>query len=118
MESINWVGTAITFIAAFGGVAVGYGIIKTQVSSNKEDIKTLWQRYGTIMGENGKEPLFVRDRDCTRRVDAMGNSIASIVEKVVEQGKSIKGIQNFARHWMQREGMTIVEINRIINGGN
>lgn len=118
MEHINWIGTAVTFIAAFGGVAVGYGIIKTQVSSNKEDIGALWQKYSTIMGEGGKDPLFVRERDCDKRVGAMQSSIMAIGDKVIEQGKSLRGIQNFARHWMQREGMTIVEINKIINGGN
>jgi len=118
LQSIDWVGTAVTFLAAFGGVAVGYGIIKARVDSNKEDIGVLWQKYSTIMGEGGKDPIFVRERDCDKRVGVMQSSIMAIGDKVIEQGRSLKGLQNFARHWMQREGMTIVEINRIINGGS
>jgi len=116
LEHINWIGTIITFFSAFGGVAVGYGIIKSQVSTNEKNIEKIWSRYAKIMGENGSDPIFVRNRDCDKRVNAMQSTLLSVSEKVVDQGKSLMGLQNFARHWMQREGMTILEINRIING--
>lgn len=58
------------------------------------------------------------DTQCNARHSALDDKIGMIDQRTRSHGKALSGLQNFAR-WMlaKKEGLSLSEVNKIINGG-
>jgi hypothetical protein len=93
----------------FLGVGVGVGVFKTTISNAVKDIELLKRRQAHIRGEdNGGIPKYVLGTSCAEH---RGNCI----NVLTKQDKAIDALDNFARWWMQKEGLHIEDINKILN---
>lgn len=105
------------------GVGIGIGMFKSTVKQIRKDISTIIKKQDVLRGTNdGKgEPLFVPMTEClTERVRCLktkDDKFGLISSEMKEHHSSIRALENFARWWMQKEGLTIGEINSILNKG-
>jgi hypothetical protein len=114
MHIINLV---LTFVIGMLGVAVGYGALKNEVKNNKEDIDELKTWRMAVEGNPGNNSAYIRRNECADRHKAIEGQMKDIKNQCEKQAKATAGLQNFAR-WMltKKEGLTLVEVDKIING--
>jgi hypothetical protein len=102
------------------GVGIGIGMFKSTVKQIRKDIAGIMRKQDILRGEgNGKGiPLFVPFGECStsrsRCVNIKEGKFELIASEMKEHHSSIKALENFARWWMQKEGLTISEINNIL----
>ena len=101
------------------GVGIGIGMFKSTIKQVKDDVQVIRRRQARLRGEdNGGIPIFVtRDVCRDRRDDCSSTSngkMQSVCDDLIKHTKSIKALDNFARWWMQKEGLAISEINKIL----
>lgn len=101
------------------GVGIGIGMFRSTVKQVKEDLEKIKRRQARLRGEDdGGVPLYMLRSDCkTLRHDCRMDSeskMEDVVQDLLGHTKSIKALDNFARWWMQKEGLKIEDINRIL----
>lgn len=99
--------------------AVGWGIRQNQVIVNKENIKKLWDNWDDLRGsKTGGAPLFINRSECSEISKDLKNEICKVKKSVEEQAKELNKVQNFARWFLiEKEGMSLKEVNEVLNGG-
>jgi len=106
--------------AGLVGVGIGIGIFKRDIKQIKKDIDRIIKRQDILRGnDNGKErPLYVSLTECigerARCVGIKEGKFGEITVEMKEHRRSIKALENFARWWMQKEGLNIREIQSIL----
>ena len=105
--------------AGLVGVGIGIGIFKRDIKQIKKDISGIMRKQDVLRGENdGKVPLYVPFGECldfrSRCVGIKEGKFAILTDEMKDHHSSIKALENFARWWMQKEGLTISEINNIL----
>lgn len=126
MEVVNIVTFVQAGIAAGSGlvgVGIGIGLFKTTIKRLSDDIESIKDRQSILRGEkDGISPIYMSRIDCVEKRSACGktnkDSYDEICEDISEHTKAIRSLNNFARWWMQKEGLKIEDINRILDGGN
>lgn len=101
------------------GVGIGIGIFKSTVNQFKADLERIKQRQARIRGEdNGGIPIFMTRETCDEIRDkcaaAASNRMISVSANIDRHTVSIKSLENFARWWMQKQGLNIKEINDVL----
>lgn len=117
--SVQIVQMVMTASAGLIGVGIGIGMFKSSVQQVRNDLKALQRKQARLRGEdNGNVPLFMSRSYCERlRQDCLLSSsekMQACSEHIGRHSKSIKSLENFARWWMQKEGLKIEEINKIL----
>lgn len=117
---------ALTGSAGLLGIGVGIGMFKgtlvqfkKDIAEIKKDIEIVRKRQAKLRGEdNGNTPVYMVRNDCieVRRLcgQAGQDQVSSITRNIDAHTKNIKSLENFARWWMQKEGLAIHEINEIL----
>ena len=110
----------ISSAAGLFGVGVGVGLFRGSVKQMQKDLERVQYKQIRLRGEdNGGIPLYVTKKSCDilRSTYNLVHSekAQNINENLKEHTLSIKSLNNFARWWMQKEGLSIDEINRILN---
>lgn len=105
--------------AGLFGVGVGWGIIKTRLNQISENVKRIQQRQARLRGEdNGGLPLYVTRDTCLTLRDGCGRGVdekmVAINANIAAHTSQINGLTNFARWFLQDKGLTINEINKIL----
>lgn len=99
---------ALTGGTGLVGVGIGIGLFKGAIKQVKRDIEDIKRRQSRLRGDdNGLKPLFVPKDDCKY----LRGQCAGLTDG---HTRSIKSLENFARWWMQKEGLKIEEINIIL----
>lgn len=124
-DPLTWVtlvNASISATAGLVGVGIGLGIFRTNIKRNADEIVILRDRQARLRGEgNGSPSVFMPRGSCLdirencaklrlTRQDMIDNDIS-------EHTRTIKALENFARWWMQKEGLKIEDINKILAGG-
>ena len=106
----NLIGAAITLGVGLLGVGVGWGALKAQAAGNAKRIVKIETEIDHMTGRNpGGQPQWVRRDECAARH-------SEITDQLREQARAIKSLQRFAQWKMAKDGATLPEINRTLNG--
>lgn len=121
MTHMQIIQMAISGGAGLLGVGIGIGMFKSTIKQVKDDVLYLRRRQARLRGEdNGGVPVFVTRDSCIKNRDdcmSVANGKMQLVcDDLLAHTKSIKSLDNFARWWMQKEGLLISEINQILSG--
>jgi len=113
----------ISFGAGLFGVGVGIGMFKSIVNQVKLDLANIKKRQARLRGEdNGALPVFRTRLNCDIMRAQCGaastDKMQTVVEDLIRHAKSIRALDNFARWWMQKEGLKIEDINKILGDDN
>jgi len=116
---IDLIQVSLTAVAGFFGAGVGIGMFRGTVDQLKKDVQWMKDRQARLRGEtNGGKPMYIMREDCQQeRTDCaavVNGKIQLICNDLSGHGSSIKSLENFARWWMQKEGLRIEEINQIL----
>jgi hypothetical protein len=123
-DPLTWVtilNAGISGCAGLVGVGIGLGIFRTNIKRNSDEIVVLKGRQARLRGEgNGNPSVFMPRGHC---VDIREHCAKLRItrdratdEDLAAHSKTIKALENFARWWMQKEGLHIEDINRILDG--
>ena len=113
----------ISFGAGLLGVGIGIGMFKSVVNQVKLDLVNIKKRQARLRGEdNGALPVFRTRLNCDIMRAQCGaaatDKMQTVVEDLTRHTKSIRALDNFARWWMQKEGLQIDDINKILGDDN
>ena len=116
---IDLIQIGVTAVAGFFGAGVGIGMFRGTVDQLKKDVEWMKGRQARLRGEsNGGKPLYIMREDCLQErqeCSAIVNGrLGMVCNDLSAHGSSIKSLENFARWWMQKEGLRIEEINQIL----
>jgi hypothetical protein len=109
----------LTFFIGIIGIAVGYGILKQQAKTSGEDIKKIKECLSVIDGSHPESKgvsIFIKRNECMEKEEETGRQIGEVRLRLDAQHRALKGLQNFARHQLEREKLPLIEINKILNG--
>lgn len=97
---------AVPLVTGILGVAVGWGVFKTRMTHAEKAITELKEHK-------------VWDTQCRAQHTEFAGKIKKLNTASEGHGKALSGLQNFAR-WVltKKEGLSLPEVNRIINGGD
>lgn len=103
------------------GVGIGVGVFKATIKQIIEDIREIKRKQSVLRGgEAGDLPIYMTRLTCGDFRQACFKTIADkledVDESITEHHECIKGLNNFARWFMQKEGATMKEINETLNG--
>jgi len=106
--------------AGLVGVGVGIGLFKGTVKQIQKDIAIIQTKQRKLRGEdNGSIPIYMSRAGCILSRDdcltAAALKLHVVNNDIKEHAKSINALSNFARWWMQKEGLKIEEINTILD---
>ncbi len=106
--------------AALFGVGVGVGLFKGTIKQIQKDVLAMQNRQDKLRGaDNGNIPLYMGRDSCLALRDGCGkitDSRMKIINKDLKDHTcAIKSLNNFARWWMQKSGLEIDEINKILS---
>lgn len=112
----------ISAAAGFIGVGIGVGVFRTSINNAikqiKEDILEIKRKQAKLRGEDGTGPRYISSEACGNFRNYCANMsegrMKQICNDITEHTKSIQSLSNFARWWMQKEGLTIDQINKIL----
>jgi hypothetical protein len=109
----------ITAGAGFLGIGIGIGVFKREITYIKRQLKTIQARQSRLRGDdNGGLPVFRTRLNCEalrhQCMNISDSKMSTVLEDIGEHTGSIRALDNFARWWMQKEGLTITEINNIL----
>ena len=115
MTHLQWAQIFISGGTGLLGVGIGVGILKGTVKQIRKDISGIMRKQDVLRGENdGKVPLYVPFGECldfrSRCVGIKEGKFAILTDEMKDHHSSIRALENFARWWMQKEGLTISEI--------
>ena len=118
---LNFVQFGINAAAGLLGVGLGFGFYKSKFDRMVEDIVSIKAKQAKLRGEdNNNLPLYQRREDCLQdRHECMieeNNRSLIITAELRDHKTSIKTLENFARWMMQKDGLSIKEINEILAG--
>ena len=110
---------AITGGTGLLGIGMGIGIFKSTINQFKARLEKVELRQSKIRGEdNGGIPIFMTRSTCNEeraKCAAAGESRMSGVSSNMDKHTvSIQSLENFARWWMQKQGLNISEINEVL----
>jgi len=113
----------ISFGAGLFGVGIGIGMFKSVVTQVKLDLVSIKKRQARLRGEdNGALPVFRTRLNCDIMREQCGaastGKMQTVVEDLIKHTKAIRALDNFARWWMQKEGLKIDDINKILGDDN
>ena len=113
----------VSFGAGLLGVGIGIGMFKSVVNQVKLDLVNIKKRQARLRGEdNGALPVFRTRLNCDIMRAQCGavatDKMQTVVEDLTRHTKSIRALDNFARWWMQKEGLKIDDINKILGDDN
>ena len=119
MTHLQWAQIFISGGTGLLGVGIGIGVFKSTVKQIRKDILGIMRKQDVLRGENdGKAPLYVPFGECldyrSRCVGIKEGKFTILTDGMKDHHSSIKALDNFARWWMQKEGLTISEINNIL----
>lgn len=122
MPEPNFINYAISAIAGAFGVGVTWGTMMIKFRQQESRITKVEDRQARLRGEmNGGTPVYMPQTTCADlRVHCHGDSERTALElaqEVVDHSRSIRALENFARWWMQKEGLNITQINDILGVG-
>ncbi|MBU4317052.1 MAG: hypothetical protein KKF30_07240 [Proteobacteria bacterium] len=105
--------------AGIMGLGIGIGMFRSMVTQVKKDLESIKMRQARLRGEDvGGLPLYMLRSACDAvRMQCTANAerrIDEVFDDLIQHANSIKALDNFARWWMQKEGMKIEDINRIL----
>lgn len=109
----------MTFFIGIIGIAVGYGILKQQAKTSIDDIKKIKECLSVIDGSHPDSKgvsIFIKRNECEEKEEENVRQIGEIKLRLDGQHKALKGLQNFARHQLETEKLSLIEINKILNG--
>lgn len=127
MNEAQIIQTLMSAGAGLFGVGVGVGLfrglikqIQGVIKQLQKDLDRVQYKQIKLRGEdNGGLPMYVtRDTCISMRKDCErinSNKIEVLREDVKTHTRTIRSLENFARWWMQKEGLNIDEVNRILN---
>lgn len=109
----------ISFGAGLFGVGIGIGMFKSVVTQVKLDLVKIKKRQARLRGEdNGGLPVFRTRLNCDIMREQCGvaanGKMQLVVDDLLVHTRSIRALDNFARWWMQKEGLKIEDINKIL----
>lgn len=109
----------ISACAGFLGVGIGIGVFKKEIANIKEEVSRLGRRQVRLRGEeNGELPIYRTRLNCEalrhQCMNVSNGKMELVVQDLLRHTASIKALDNFARWWMQKEGLNITEINTIL----
>ena len=121
MTHLQIIQVTITAAAGTLGVGVGLGIFKNDIRQIKKDLKNVKDRQARLRGEdNSGVPRYVSLSTCremrTHCNEDRKAKTDCLLDELDTHSVSIKALNNFARWWMQKEGLSIQEINDILKG--
>ena len=113
----------VSFGAGLLGVGIGIGMFKSVVNQVKLDLVNIKKRQARLRGEdNGALPVFRTRLNCDIMREQCGTAstgkMQTVVEDLIKHTKAIRALDNFARWWMQKEGLKIDDINKILGDDN
>jgi len=110
-EVVGW-GTLISFLSGIVGVSVGFGMLRSNVINLTKQLASLQREWNVFRGVGGNpgEPAFIRRVECEGVHAETTEEMKHIIRKV-------DGVRNVLR-WMltQKEGMGLVEVQKLLNG--
>lgn len=106
----------IPFMAVLVGAAIAYGALRNQVKTITKELAELQKGWSKLVGNPGGNPAYIKRSECNEKTEAISEKIGHLVKKIDSQGGNIKSFQNFARYMLTKEGLTIVEVEEILNG--
>lgn len=127
MTGIQIAQTIISASAGLFGVGVGVGMfrgtikqIHSTIKQIQKDMEIVQYKQRRLRGEdNGSIPLYITRNGCFTLREGCEKKYNELLKSVntdlQEHKKAIKSLENFARWSMQREGLKIEEINKILN---
>lgn len=109
----------VTACAGFIGVGIGIGVFKREIKQIKLDIIKLTKKQERLRGEaNGDLPVFRTRLNCEalrhQCMNVSNGKMSTVMEDLIAHTVAIRALDNFARWWMQKEGLNISEINNIL----
>ena len=113
----------ISFGAGLLGVGIGIGMFKSVVTQVKLDLANIKQRQARLRGEDdNNSPVYRTRTNCdimrSQCAVASGSKMDVVANDLLAHTKSIRALDNFARWWMQKEGVKIEDINRILTNND
>ena len=104
---------AMTALAGIGGVGITLGLFSGGVKSLKQEVASIKIRQSKLRGEdNGVVPIFMGRGECITYRDNCGTRMCA---SLTAHQHDIKRLDNFARWWMQKEGLSISDINKVLD---
>lgn len=107
----------LTFGAGVAGVAAGWAGMRVQIRRNTKDIAGLRRDVDKITGNPAGLPVYVRRDECAARTNEIREEIGGLRREFKTQGRRLVGLQSFARHLLTKEGLSLSEVNDILDGG-
>lgn len=115
MEQIILAVIPLAVILVGGWIA--YGSVRNQVETSAREIDKLRKAFLELTGNPGNDPAYIKRSECVERTKIIGEQIEHVKKKIDNQGRAIKGFENFARYFLtKREGLSLVEVEKILNG--
>lgn len=101
------------------GVGIGIGLFKSSITQIRKDVDKIVHRQARLRGEdNGGVPIYMTTQGCnTLRSQCEGSvsgKIQDLQKDLCKHTKSIRAFDNFARWWMQKEGVRLEDVNKIL----
>lgn len=111
----------ISACAGILGVGVGLGMFRGTIKGIRADLDAIKKRQAKIRGEdNGGFPMYMTRKTCrevrTHCKNDRQDKTDCLLDELNNHSDSIRGLNNFARWWMQKEGLDITQINYILKG--
>lgn len=119
IDHFEVVQAVISLITGIFGVGIGVGIFKRDIRQVKKDLAYVIDRQDKLRTSySGGLPLYMPRITCDEIREDCSADRAKKAEKVIDEitihTKNIRSLENFARWWMQKEGLTIEQINKIL----
>jgi len=120
MDELNLINMAFSAGAGLLGVGVGIGLFKSTIQHMQEELKVVQKKQQRLRGEdNAGIPVFMTKTSCESLRNQCGmltdGKFVNVSKDILKHTKAIKSFENFARWWMQENGLKIDEINRILD---
>ncbi|MBU4470316.1 MAG: hypothetical protein KJ741_07665 [Proteobacteria bacterium] len=120
MDHVQLINMGFTAGAGLIGIGVGIGVFRNTIKQIKEEIVSVKAKQSMLRGEDSglAAPIYMPRSWCELERTRCGLNSSVKMEKVcddlIAHTESIRALDNFARWWMQKEGLKIEEINAIL----
>ncbi|MBU4317684.1 MAG: hypothetical protein KKF30_10465 [Proteobacteria bacterium] len=120
LDHVQLINMGFTAGAGLIGIGVGIGVFRNTIKQIKEEIVSVKAKQSMLRGEDSglAAPIYMPRSWCELERTRCGLNSSVKMEKVcddlIAHTESIRALDNFARWWMQKEGLKIEEINAIL----